>query len=329
MTGIFRQKNPANNLLLLPYGLVLKFGLFIHPAGAVRDPQDYYMYRWILDFMASMHAVPVVYDILAFLIVYLQALVFNRICSNQKMLPKPNYLPGMAFLLITSLLPEWSRFSSPLLTNCFMIIIFYRMIMLYNINRPVQAIFNIGVLTGIVTLLYQPGIILVFLIIFSLFIMRPFRIQEWLIGLLGVTMPYYLLGIVLFLTNSLHWKGFLPDISFRLPAIPTSIYVTISLALLVLPFIIGGFMVQANLNKMLIQVRKGWSLLLLFLILAMMIILTDAANSYMCWLLCIVPMAAFHGAAYYYPSKKVVPALLHWLSFGYAIYANYFVPGHP
>ena len=74
------------------------------------------------------------------------------------------------------------------------------------------------------------------------------------------------------------------QIDFSLPIIPTSIWITVSMALLVAVFIMGGFYVQANLSKMLIQVRKSWSLLLLYLIVVTGMIFIDGDDEYRNWI---------------------------------------------
>jgi len=97
----------------------------------------------------------------------------------------------------------------------------------------------------------------------------------------------------------------------------------VSIALLVIPFIIGGFFVQNNLNKMLIQVRKGWSLLLLFLMIGAAIIFMNDDASYANWMLTALPFAAFHASAYYFPSQRLFPMILHWVIFGFIILMSY------
>jgi hypothetical protein len=310
-------------LVLLIYGLVLKFGMLLHPMAPLRQPDDHFLYHWLLDFLAPLHLPPVIYSLIAFFLLYSQAIMFNRICNEQKMMAKPNYLAGMAYMLITTLFIEWNHFSAPLLINSLLIWIFYRVSMLYNSNKPGAAIFNIGVIMGIVTLMYQPAIVFALFVLMSLFIMRPLRVREWLISLLGITMPYYFLAILLYLTNQWDWKKLQPNISFNLPAMPSSGMITVSIILLILPFIIGGFYVQNNLTKMLIQVRKSWSLLLVFLIVSMLIIVANGGNNYVNWLLCVVPLTAFHAAAYFYPSGRIFPLIMHWIIFGYAIYVGY------
>ncbi|MEO8583660.1 MAG: hypothetical protein ABI415_07675, partial [Flavitalea sp.] len=180
MVGIFRQKNPGNSILLLIYGLVLKFGILLRPSAPVRSVEDHYLYLLLFRLLDSFHIPNVVFGLIAFILLFFQASLLNKIFADLKMLPKPNYLPGMAYLLLSSLFVEWNHFSAPLLVNTLLIFTFYRMVSLYNISKPLGAIFNIGLMMGFVTLLYQPAILFVLMLPFTLFIMRPFRSREWL-----------------------------------------------------------------------------------------------------------------------------------------------------
>jgi len=323
VTGIFRQKNSSNTLLLLVYALALKFPIFMHPVGPLVQEEDNFLFTILIQFLRGLHLPNLVYSFLSFLLLFVQASIFNRICNNNKMLARPNYLPAMSYILITSLMKEWSLFSAPLLVNTMLIALFYRMIELYNSNKAVTAIFNIGFVMGVTTLLYKPAILFILLIWLALFIMRPFAIREWLLGLLGVTTPYYFLGIILFLNNQFAWTKILPIIHFTLPVLPNSVTITLSILLLMLGFVIGGFYVQNNLNKMLIQVRKNWSLLLLYLMVAALMLLTNGKENYVSWLLFAVPLSAFHASAYFYPNNKTFPMVLQWNIFAFAIYINY------
>ncbi|WEK37748.1 MAG: hypothetical protein P0Y53_09560 [Candidatus Pseudobacter hemicellulosilyticus] len=325
MIGTFKQKNSGNTLVLLVYGLVLKFNIFLHPLPPRPQPDDHYLYTWLLGFLSPFNGWPVFFSFIAFLLLYSQALLLNRICNAQKMMSRPSYLVAMAYMLLTSLMADWNYFSAPLLINSLLIWIFYRFNVLYNSPKPGTVIFNIGLIMGIVTLLYQPACVFVLFLLLGLFIIRPLRVREWLIGLVGVTVPYYFLGLLLYLTNHWEWQRLAPQIEFRLPPMPSSLFVSISLFLLILPFIVGGYFVQNNLSKMFIQVRKSWSLLLVCLVTATLVIVVNGDATYGNWLLCVAPLAVFHGAAYFYPTGKWFPRILHWLIFGYAMYLNYWL----
>lgn len=324
MIGIFKQKASTNALLLLIYALVLKFPLFLHPYLPVLHPEDNYIYRFILTILKSLFGNSAfLFSFLSFVVLFSQATLLNGICNYHKMLPRANYLPAMCYILLTSLLPDWSHFSAPLLINSILIWCWYRMVALYNSSKPVTSIFNIGLLLGLATLLYMPAIAFLILLFFSLLIMRPFRVQEWFIGFLGFTAPYYFLVLILYFSHQLHWTNLVPHIRFTFPAIPASIWIIASISLIVIPFIIGGIYVQNNLNKMLIHVRKSWSLLLAFLIAAVFVIIINKAGSYENWIVTAMPFAVFHAAAYYYSTNRFLIQALHWISYGVAIGINY------
>jgi hypothetical protein len=326
VVSIFKQKNPGNALLLLIYALALKFSMFLHPVAPVVQKGDNYLYRFIMDLLHSFVFVsPFFFQVISFVLLFTQATLFNRICNYQKLLPKQNFLPGMCYILLTSLLPDWNHFSAPLLINSIMIWVFYKMIALYNNERAASSIFNIGILIGIVSLLYLPGIAFLLLIFFALLVMRPFRLREWVMGILGFTFPYYFLFIILFISNKWVWENITPKIAFTLPSLSHSIWITAGIALVLIPFFIGGYFVQSNLNKWLIQVRKSWALLLMLLITVIIIILINRVNSYENWIIAIIPFAAFHAAAYFYSTDKIFTSILHWFTFIFVIIVNYFL----
>ncbi|MDP4129191.1 MAG: DUF6427 family protein [Bacteroidota bacterium] len=324
MIGIFKQKAPTNALLLFVYALVLKFPIFLHPYSPLLYPEDNYLYRFILTGLDSLfgHSA-LLFAVLSFTLLFTQATLLNSICNFHKILPKSTYLTGMSYILVTSLLPDWGHFSAPLLINSIIIWCWYRMIALYNSPSPVAAIFNISLFLGLATLLYIPAIAFLLLLFFALLIMRPFRIQEWFVGFIGFTSPYYFLILILYFVHQLNWKNLVPSIHFALPPIPGSIWITAGISMLIIPFVVGGIFVQNNLNKMLIHVRKSWSLLLVFLIAAVLVILIYKAGSYENWIVMAMPFAVFHSAAWFYPTKKWPPVLLHWICFSVAIVVNY------
>lgn len=325
MVGTFRQKNPGNAIILLVYSLVLKFPIFLYPESPVASEGDNYIYKGILSFLAPITSVaPVIFSFLAFILIFAQATLLNRIGNSIKLFPRPNYLVAMSYILVTSLMREWSYFSAPLLVNTLMIWVWYRMIGLYNSNNPKTSVYNVAVLIGVLPLMYSPSIAFVLLLALALLITRPLRITEWMVALLGLVTPYYFLIGYLYLTDQWALSKVIPAISFYLPQLPGSLWVTGGIALLVLPFLFGGFYVQDNLNKMLIHVRKSWSLLLVFLMSSLLIILILRGKNYLHWMLITVPISTFHAAAYYYIPKKSLALVLHWILFIFAMVLNYY-----
>lgn len=326
MIGIFKQKNPGNALVLLLYALALKFPFFLHPEKYRVNQGDNYIFNIIIKFLEPLtNGSPLFFALLAFMLLFVQATLLNRIGNSLKLFPKSNFLIGMSYILITSLVHEWNLFSAPLLVNSLLIWIYYRLTNLYNHSSPKTAIFNVSMLVGILPLIYSPAVVFLLLLMFTLILTRPFRVTEWLVALLGFTTPYYFLFVLLFLANQWNWHKVIPKMALHFPQLPESLWVTAGIFFMVVPFLIGAWYVQVNLGKMLIQMRKSWSLLLVLLIVSVIIILVNPGTHYLHWLPVVVPLAVFHAAAYYYLPGKWFPVLLHWVIFAFVIMLNYTV----
>ncbi len=178
MTGIFKQKNPANILLLPVFGVLLKLPMFAHPHVPVSAPQDGVLYRSLIDFLAPFgKSSPFIYPLLAFVLLFLQAVFFTRLMINNKMMLKPNYLPGMSFMLLTSLLPEWNYFSSVLLVNTLLLYVLSALLAVYSEQKAGTTIFNIGMATGIASFFF-PSVLFFVWCLFGLMLMRPIKINR-------------------------------------------------------------------------------------------------------------------------------------------------------
>lgn len=325
MIGIFRQKNPSNGAVLFVYGLALKFFIFLDPRLPAPGLNDGAGYRAILNMTAnSQEAGYVFFAMLSFLLIFLQALYFNRVFNDQKMLLRPGYLPGMSYLLVTSLFPEWNFFSAPLLANTLLVWIWSRLMGLATSNKPKTVVFNIGMALGFMCFIYWPSAAFMIMILFGLLLSRPFKLSEWLVALMGAATPLYFWAFYLYMTDKMTLSAFIPE--FRLQfKVKADRWSAISAALLVLPFVAGAYQVQGSLGRMLIVVRRNWSLLLIFLVVGLLVPALNTGKNFENWIFCALPFAAFHAGAWFYSTKKWAVLFLHWGLVAYIVYRCYMV----
>ena len=313
MVGIFKANNPFNTFLLFIYGFLLKFAWFLHPHIPVIHTTDGFVFREILlKLQAAGANYPVIYPVITYLLLFTQAITFNKLVNDQRMMQRPNYLPAMTYLLITSMFSEWNVLSAPLVINTLLIWVCSRMSTLYSNTKPKSTLFNIGMMIGLSTFFYFPSLAFVLLIVFALIVSRPFYLAEWVISFLGILTPYYFLFSYLFLTDRL--EGYrLPQFSISYPKFHQNYWELGGICLIVLAFLIGGYFVQANFRKQLVQVRKRWSLLLLYLFVAVFIPFINATHTFEYWILAAIPLSAYIAAGFLYPIKRWVPVVIHWL----------------
>jgi hypothetical protein len=326
--GIFKQKNPAIIFLLLLFGVLIKLPMFLHPHVMVIRPEEGILFRAILKFLEPTgKSFSSLYPLLAFSLLMLQAITLTRFINNQRMTSKPTYFPGMAYLLITSLFPEWNYFTAPLLVNTILLFVLSGLFNIYNQQNAKGVIFNIGLALGIASFLFFPSLTFIIWILLALAVMRPFRLNEWVLCLVGITTPFYFYAVYLIVTSQWSWGQLWPYFSVHLPYIRQSAWMAGSAFLLAVPFLMGGYYVQDNLRKMLIQVRKGWSLLLLYLLGAIFVPFVNNTNTLENWVMVAIPFAAFHACTYLYSTLKILPLLIFWLTVAFILGYQYYGPG--
>lgn len=328
MIGIYKQKNPANVLLLLLLGLLLKWPLLMHPRVVLPDPADGALYRALLEWLAGPgRSMPWIYSMLSLALLLTQALQLQSLLNRHRMMSRPNYLPAMAYLLITSLFPEWNYFSAPLLINTLLLTVFGALFRSYTLPDARALIFNAGLVIGLAAFIYLPSFSFLLWILLAIAVMRPFRLVEWVLCLAGSLTPFYFYAVWLFLSDRWNWQEIIPSFSLQVPRVEPTLWLAGGTALLLIPFLIGGYYIQENLRKMLIQVRKGWSLFLLFMLGAILIPFLTSTPTLDSWILVAIPFAAFHGSGYLYATFRIIPLLLFWLSLAYVLAYQYAGPG--
>ena len=263
----------------------------------------------------------------AFILIFLQALFITRFINSEHMLSKSTYFPGMAYLLITSLIPEWNYFSAALLTNTILIFLLSSLFSIYNQQNARGKIFNIGLALGIASFIFIPSVSYIIWVLIALSIMRPFRIDEWAVCIAGLITPFYFYGVYLFLIDEFKWNALWMGFVISTPNLKQSFWLAGTAFLLALPFLAGAYYVQYNLRKMLIQIRKGWSLLLLFLVGSLFVPFINHSDSLENWVIITIPFAAFHANAYFSPSLRIFPLLLFWLTISFILGYQYYGPG--
>ena len=299
--------------------------MFLHPKVPQEQLIDGFLYRVLLRWLQPIAgSLPVIYAIIAFILLYTQAISFNKLVNELRLMQKPNYLTGMSYLLVTSLFTEWNMLSAPLIINTLLIWVWASMSGLHNDANPKRTLFNIGIAIGIATFFYFPSLAFAALIIFGLAIIRPFKLSEWTIALLGIATPYYFLLAWAFLTDKFKKYQF-PGFAVTSPKFNQTTWSYAATVIVLFSCIAGFFFVQQNFRRQLIQARKSWNLIFLYLIVALFVPFINATHTFEYWILCAVPLSALLGAAFLYPSKKIIPLVLHWVMVAFVIAIGYFV----
>ncbi|WP_298412671.1 hypothetical protein [Hydrotalea sp.] len=313
MVNLFRNKSYSGIVFLALLFLVVHAHFFVEAPVITTPAHSGFFEVLIQQYIQPLpgYLLFLVYAVL----VLLQAIRFNLALNNAHMFQQSGYTTGMAYILLTGFLPGWSHINAALLANTFIIWIFVKLIRLYNNPAPKTLLFNIGLISGGTILSYHPSITLVLVIFFALAVVRPFRSAEWLVLLIGVIFPYYIVAAFLFITNQTNnISGILPHLQLAWPLAIPAYWLGITISYVLLLFIPSFYFWQLHVNRMVIQIRKNWMIVLVLLLVSLFgpfIFSYAGRTAAFVW---IIPLSAFFANYFLYPKKTGLPNLFFWLA---------------
>ena len=322
MVIFFRNKSILAVVFLVALCFLVHLHFFITPAQVVINSNDGLLSVLLIKYIRPLPDTALF--ILYTLLVFLQAIRLNLVLNEFKMFQHSAFTTAMAYILLSACLPQWCAITPALVANSFLVWIFIKLSKLYNYPSPKTLLFNTGLIVGITVMSYHPTALLVLVVLFALAVVRPFRLAEWLILLIGILTPYYFLLSVLFLTDHMSLlKDFTPQLQLNLPVHSMDLWLWINGGVLILSILLGiNQWLPAN-NRMVIQVRKNWGAMLVMLLILLPVPFIFNKAGLESIFLITVPLAAFISNAYLNPKRLWLPNLLFWLTIVIIIHNNW------
>ena len=311
MVALFKDRSPATILWLFLLSVVVHSQFLIVPPKIVGVEEDGIISMVLNKYVSLLN--PLIITILYHAIVLLQALRLNYLFTDNRMFSKVNYLTAMVYILLTGIFQEWSYLTPALIANAMIIWLFAKIVRLYNTQKPLTLIFNIGLIIGATILSYHPTALLILVAFFALLIVRPLLVNEWLVLLMGVATPFYFLISYLYLTDQLFRTiGFIPRWELNLPDLNPTILFFVTVGIVVLILFIGIFYFQSENRRLLIQVRKNWIVLQLMVFVMLFIPFINKNAGMDTFLLLLVPLSPFMAKGFFAPKRDTLPNIMFW-----------------
>lgn len=197
MISIFRKNLFINSIFLLPYILILRLKFLLEPEAILTLPSQGYLSGIIQKTITS----PVSLVLLVAFIIFINALLINRITIKNHLYKENTLIPGMLYALFTSLLIVFIPFSDVHFASFFILLSLQSMFNSYNNVKSADDIMLAGFYLGMASLFYFPCIVLLLFGYFGFNIMRSFNAKEVMQYLLGWTSPFYLVLIYQYFSN--------------------------------------------------------------------------------------------------------------------------------
>lgn len=261
LLSIFRSNQLLLSLLLLFYAGLLHLSAFWN--GAPWQAAQYgVLSELVYDWAGKSGWIP---QVITVILLFIHGTMLSALNFTHRLIDEINLFPGLFYVLIACLLPEFLYLSPLHLANTFYLLALIDLMAIYNQPRSAGFIFNAGMWIGIGSLFYFSWFIFILLAFIALNILRAFDIRERLMVLAGVLVPYILTALYFFwidqLDYFLHQQFHLPDTWFDFrPAHPLPV-TYFKLGLFVVFLVVVLFSHNQYLTKKTIQQQKKINLL--------------------------------------------------------------------
>ena len=313
MVFLFRDRSDINLIFILLLSVLVHAHNFVQPPLVIYNESDGLLAVFLMKYIQPLS--PIVLTILFQVIILSQAIRLNVMLSQFKMFQQISYLPAFTYLLLTALFPYWDAISSGLIANSLVIWILVKLLRLYDQSQPKTLEFNIGLIVGISILLYEPIAILIPVVLFALTIIRPFKLPEWLVLLMGILLPFYFMFAYVFLTNqTTSFTQFLPKLDWKNPLVRPALNVILALIVIGIQLLVGLYYWQQQQSRFIIQVRKYWGVLFLVLLLTFFQPFIFSAQALYASAIMLTPLACLITFGYTTPKSLFIPNIIFWAS---------------
>ena len=322
MVSIFRAKSSVSVFWLILLSIVAHGYFLVRPPEVVVTGKESFFFGFLTAF-ATLPGIALI--LLYHAIIIVQALRFNAVLNNLRMFPKQYFITALCYILLSSLYPAWGNITPALLVNFLVIWLFSLLSTLYSTNNAKPIIYNIGFITSVIAILYFPAFFMVIVAFIAVGSFRAFRVNEWMVLLMGVCTPPYFIVALLFLTDHLSIiHTYLPRIQPHGFALKQNIPMIIT-AVTILYVVIDGFLMwSANSGKAVIQVSRSWGILLMMFLLSIPLIFLLKEGNFGYLMLGVLPAAAIASNTFIFSKSNLYGTILFWLLIVVIIYNNWF-----
>jgi len=304
MINQFRNLNPINLLLLAAYTIFMRLAIFIHlPEQLNFEFLESYT-KFFIQIPLTNTFSPATNVFIAAIIIFFQALLFNRIVNNHGLLAKPSYLPGLLYITGSSLFLQFLILSPPLICNFLLIWIMDKFLRISKDPNAMMIMFDAGMIIALGTLIYFPFIVLLVMLWLSLLLYRSFNWREWLAGFIGFLTIFFFVAVFYYWNDNItqFYKIWKPLVN----KFPSVLQINYNDYLVLLPvsviIVLATLQLRENFFRSFISTRKAFQMLFFMFIIAIISFYTKPDFRVYHFLLSVPPGAVL--LAYYFSNAK-------------------------
>lgn len=246
--------------------------------------------------------------LLGFLLTGSQAVHLNLVLNKHDVLYKNSWLPALLYVVLIGILPPFLWFHPLLFVNSILIFVLDRLFSLYKNESSMPLAFDAAFLLSMAALFYLPAVVLFLFYFLCMMILRPFSWREWMVGIMGLFLPFFFAFLYYFLKDELqpfYERVFISGIKRQIDLQHSfTIEYTLSLVLIGVLFLFSLLRLQVNYFKNVTKSRLIQQLLVLMIPVCLLSVLVSRDELLFRFNTIPLPLSVY--LAYYFLSGKKI-----------------------
>ncbi|MEI6311892.1 MAG: DUF6427 family protein [Bacteroidota bacterium] len=266
MLELFKKQNPFTLFFVIIYGFAIRSSIFfIDFSKAYFDPKQ--PLSFLTDNACKLSPQNVSFHyVISTSILLLISIFINLYLKNNKIIDKLGYLPTLLFMLVSASYSSFLYMSNEFFAFIFFSISIIRLLQSLLVDETDIKVFDAAFFISIASLFYKPILPCILIVFIAIIILKNVQIKAIVFMLIGLLIPYFLLGVYMFLTDRLSQLAFhiIPELISQMNWYNHQDFLQISKTIFLGILSLLGFVkIQASLAKSIVNIRKYYSLLLI------------------------------------------------------------------
>ena len=128
----------------------------------------------------------------AAVLVFIQAMIVNRLADFFRLMNDRSWLPGMAYALVASALPDFQFLSPPLIAATFIALSLRSVFLTYKSPKSAVLVFDSAFWVAVSSVFYPKALMLIVALFIAVGVMRSWRLRDQFAFLTGIFVPVFL-----------------------------------------------------------------------------------------------------------------------------------------
>lgn len=201
MVNFFKHNNLSQLFAIVLLVTVLWIPVFVsHVSEVVEGSPITPLYNLVKNIFGSSG---LALTIFTFVVLGISMLFFNSMLSVNQLVTRNSSIGAFIFVLCMCCVPIKDEFYPFLLSTPLIMMLLQTVYLIYQVEKPEPYLMNSGIFIAIASMFYFPSIVLIVWVLMVMVIMDFRKLRHFLIPILGLVFPYFILFVVFYFNHSL------------------------------------------------------------------------------------------------------------------------------